>query len=70
MAKSFKWNGNSDQAARGRRDTGIGSGSGRAGPDGGRLAIAIQGFGETHLLVPTGPGVREPQNRRVEIIIR
>jgi OmpA-OmpF porin, OOP family len=31
--------------------------------------IAIQGFGETHLLVPTGPGVREPQNRRVEIII-
>ncbi len=33
-------------------------------------AIAIQGFGETHLLVPTGPNVREPQNRRVEIIIR
>jgi len=32
--------------------------------------IAIRGFGETHLLVPTGPGVREPQNRRVEIIIR
>jgi hypothetical protein len=27
-------------------------------------------FGETHLLVPTGAGVREPQNRRVEIIIR
>jgi hypothetical protein len=35
-----------------------------------KTAIAIQGFGETHLLVPTGPGVREPQNRRVEIIIR
>ena len=34
-----------------------------------RQAISIQGFGETHLLVPTGPGVREPQNRRVEIII-
>ncbi len=33
-------------------------------------AIATQGFGETHLLVPTGAGVREPQNRRVEIIIR
>jgi len=33
-------------------------------------AIGIQGFGETHLLVPTGPNVREPQNRRVEIIIR
>jgi outer membrane protein OmpA-like peptidoglycan-associated protein len=35
-----------------------------------RNAITIQGFGETNLLVPTGPGVREPQNRRVEIIIR
>ncbi|HVZ08330.1 OmpA family protein [Rhodopila sp.] len=34
-----------------------------------KTAIAIQGFGETHLLVPTGPNVREPQNRRVEIII-
>lgn len=34
-----------------------------------RAAISIQGFGETHLLVPTGAGVREPQNRRVEIII-
>lgn len=33
-------------------------------------AIAIQGFGETHLLVATGPNVREPQNRRVEIIIK
>jgi OmpA-OmpF porin, OOP family len=32
-------------------------------------AIFTQGFGETHLLVPTGSGVREPQNRRVEIII-
>jgi outer membrane protein OmpA-like peptidoglycan-associated protein len=35
-----------------------------------KSAITIQGFGETHLLVATGPGVREPQNRRVEIIIR
>jgi len=33
-------------------------------------AITIQGLGDTNLLVPTGPGVREPQNRRVEIIIR
>ncbi len=33
-------------------------------------AIDIHGYGETHLLVPTGPGIREPQNRRVEIIIR
>ncbi|OYV69561.1 MAG: hypothetical protein B7Z67_08680 [Acidiphilium sp. 21-60-14] len=31
--------------------------------------IAIKGFGESHLLVPTGPGAREPQNRRVEIIL-
>jgi outer membrane protein OmpA-like peptidoglycan-associated protein len=35
-----------------------------------RNAITIQGFGDTNLLVPTGPGVREPQNRRVEIVIR
>ncbi len=35
-----------------------------------RTAIDIKGFGETHPLVPTGPGVREPQNRRVEIIIQ
>jgi len=33
-------------------------------------AISVRGFGQTDLLVPTGPGVREPQNRRVEIIIR
>ncbi len=32
--------------------------------------IAIKAFGDTVLLVPTGPGVREPQNRRVEIIIK
>ena len=31
--------------------------------------ITAQGFGDTDLLVPTGPGVREPQNRRVEIIL-
>ncbi|MBV9785671.1 MAG: OmpA family protein [Acidisphaera sp.] len=35
-----------------------------------RQSINIQGFGETHPLVPTAQGVREPQNRRVEIIIR
>ncbi len=34
-----------------------------------RNAITTQGFGETHLLVATGPNVREPQNRRVEIIL-
>jgi len=35
-----------------------------------RDVVSIHGFGETHLLVPTGPGVREPQNRRVEIVLR
>jgi outer membrane protein OmpA-like peptidoglycan-associated protein len=34
-----------------------------------KAAISIKGFGQTHLLVPTADGVREPQNRRVEIII-
>ena len=34
-----------------------------------RQEIMIQGFGETHPLVPTAQGVREPQNRRVEIIL-
>jgi len=32
--------------------------------------IAIHAYGETHLLVQTGPGVREPQNRRVEIVLQ
>ena len=35
-----------------------------------RQAITVQGFGETHQLVPTANGVREPQNRRVEIVLR
>jgi outer membrane protein OmpA-like peptidoglycan-associated protein len=35
-----------------------------------KSAISIQGFGETHPLVPTADGVREPQNRRVEIILK
>lgn len=34
-----------------------------------RNSIDIKGFGETNLLVPTADNVREPQNRRVEIII-
>jgi outer membrane protein OmpA-like peptidoglycan-associated protein len=33
-------------------------------------AISVIGKGETQLLVPTGDGVREPQNRRVEIVIQ
>jgi outer membrane protein OmpA-like peptidoglycan-associated protein len=32
--------------------------------------IDIEAFGDTHLLVPTAAGVREPQNRRVEIILK
>ncbi len=32
--------------------------------------ITAQGFGDTNLLVPTGPGVREPQNRRVQIVLQ
>jgi outer membrane protein OmpA-like peptidoglycan-associated protein len=29
-----------------------------------------RGFGEANNLVPTADGVREPQNRRVEIILK
>ncbi|MBV9747308.1 MAG: OmpA family protein [Acetobacteraceae bacterium] len=32
--------------------------------------IVARGFGESNPLVPTAQGVREPQNRRVEIILR
>jgi outer membrane protein OmpA-like peptidoglycan-associated protein len=32
--------------------------------------IQIEAFGDTRPLVPTAPGVREPQNRRVAIILR
>jgi outer membrane protein OmpA-like peptidoglycan-associated protein len=35
-----------------------------------RSAMAIQAFGESRPLVPTADGVREPQNRRVEIVLR
>ena len=35
-----------------------------------RAAILTQGFGFSRPLVATGPGVREPQNRRVEIVLR
>jgi outer membrane protein OmpA-like peptidoglycan-associated protein len=35
-----------------------------------RSEIFTQGFGEEHPLVPTAQGVREPQNRRVEIILK
>ena len=34
-----------------------------------RGEISIHGFGESHPLVQTAKGVREPQNRRVEIIL-
>ena len=32
--------------------------------------ISVTAFGETKPLVPTADGVREPQNRRVEIVLR
>jgi len=35
-----------------------------------RNQMSIQGFGQTRLLVPTADNVREPQNRRVEIVLR
>ena len=35
-----------------------------------RAAIAIQGFGETQPAGADRDGVREPQNRRVEIILQ
>jgi outer membrane protein OmpA-like peptidoglycan-associated protein len=33
-------------------------------------AIAVIGRGESQPLVPTADGVREPQNRRVEIVVQ
>jgi len=35
-----------------------------------RNEMVIQAFGESRPLVPTADGVREPQNRRVEIVLR
>jgi outer membrane protein OmpA-like peptidoglycan-associated protein len=35
-----------------------------------RNEIGVQGFGFDRPLVPTAMGVREPQNRRVEIVLR
>ncbi|WP_458097419.1 OmpA family protein [Roseomonas sp. WA12] len=35
-----------------------------------RGQMSIQAFGESRPLVPTADGVREPQNRRVEIVLR
>jgi len=35
-----------------------------------RSAISISAFGATKPLVPTAAGVREPQNRRVEIVLK
>ncbi len=32
--------------------------------------IVVTAFGESRPLVPTADGVREPQNRRVEIVLR
>ena len=35
-----------------------------------KTAISITAFGDTKPLVPTADGVREPQNRRVEIVLK
>ena len=35
-----------------------------------RAAITTQAFGESRPLMQTADGVREPQNRRVEIVLR
>jgi outer membrane protein OmpA-like peptidoglycan-associated protein len=35
-----------------------------------RATIGIQAFGESRPWCPTADGVREPQNRRVEIVLR
>ncbi|CAH2599122.1 Outer membrane protein [Rhodovastum atsumiense] len=35
-----------------------------------RNVIAIQAYGDSRPLVPTAAGVREPQNRRVEIVLK
>ena len=35
-----------------------------------RQSIQTAAYGFTRPLVPTGPNVREPQNRRVEIVLR
>ena len=35
-----------------------------------RGEIDVMAFGDTHPLVPTAVGVREPQNRRVEIVLK
>jgi len=35
-----------------------------------KSAISITAYGDTKPLVPTAPGVREPQNRRVEIVLK
>ena len=46
-------------------------GGGRTGRPGiARNEIAVSAYGESRPLVPTADGVREPQNRRVEIVLR
>jgi outer membrane protein OmpA-like peptidoglycan-associated protein len=34
-----------------------------------QAVIGIHGYGQSNPLVPTAPGIREPQNRRVEIVL-
>ena len=57
-----------NQALSLRRAEAVASELGRRGVS--RSDIDIQGFGEGRPLVATADGVREPQNRRVEIVLR
>jgi outer membrane protein OmpA-like peptidoglycan-associated protein len=57
-----------NQALSMRRAEAVASELGRRGVP--RSEMSIQAFGESRPLVPTADGVREPQNRRVEIVLR
>ncbi len=35
-----------------------------------REETVVMGYGDTNPLIPTGPGAREPQNRRIEIVLK
>ncbi len=51
-----------------RRAAAVKAGLVAGGVDGGE--ITALGVGKTGLLVPTADGVREPQNRRAEIVLQ
>ena len=57
-----------NQALSQRRAEAVAAELGRLGVK--REEIVVQAFGESRPLVPTADGVREPQNRRVELVLR